>query len=990
MTILNLFEDNVKKYPNNTAVIYENRRYTYSEIDVITTRLACRIMEYGEGEGLTASILIPRCEYMPIVPLALMKAGMTYVPLDYTYPAERLSFIIDDSDSDLLIGTKEEMAMVGNDVKRLILPSLEDCKDILAWKEDNNLELTEVEEEDVFSILYTSGTTGNPKGTIIPHRSPMILSDFMRRKFRMTPEDIYGTYSSYGFDACNMDIFLPLTCGAALCIIPQEAKMEMAKLYEYVNRNKVSMMFLPTAIGTQYFSQYDSGSLRCILTGGEKLMPWGKTYDDCEIYNIYGPTECFVFNCCYLVRGDEEEIPVGKANNGNRIYILTENGEEVAKGETGEVCIAGRQVSLGYLNNTELTKQVFTKNPFADDDYGTLYHTGDLGYCREDGNIMIVGRKDSQVKINGNRLELKEVEMVIRHYPGIRDVAVDAKKLSNGRKVLVAYVVSDVEIDSKDLCRYISERKPSYMVPSAVMQLEQIPLNQNGKIDHRSLPMPNIELTDNYVAPRNKMEEKLCNIFSQVMGIQGIGIDHDIIELGGDSLSIMNILDICCEFPGLNAALVIEKGTARKIVETLNEVSHNIAIEEERTDYPLYGFQKDLYEFYVNAPGNKLLQVEQGVRMSLEVDEERLRQAVITTINNYPALKVRFRRNANGEPRVIRNDTEEVVVDICYAKESDIPSITDEMVRYFNLAEEPCYRIKIVVTEQYKYLIINIHHFVTDGVSMGILFENINNAYMGKPLTKEVWTAFDMALHAEKMVGTKSYEAARKWYEETFENLTCDILPEGDLEQNGDPVSRMVFVYPLGITKAELEKKSKELNTTATILADTAFAYNIGRYINRQEAVFVTVSEGRYQIENQKTIGCFALCEPVYCKWNKETELAQMLEEMKSMRYSCMVHSSYPASNLRKFSSLSNKIIFVNQIYLQELKEFCGHEASELRLNVEELYYGIGMLLCLDETTNMLYVSMMYRESRYSEAFIRQYAMSFEEILKSMMNNRMP
>lgn len=990
MTILNLFKDNAKRYPDNTAVIYGNRHYTYREIDEITSRLACRIMEIGGAHGRTASVLIPRCEYMPIVPLALMKAGMTYVPLDYTYPAERLSFIISDSSSDLLIGTEEETALVGNDVKRLLLPNPEDCKDILAWSDGNGMEMMEVEENDVFSILYTSGTTGNPKGAIIPHRSPMVLADFMRRKFRMTPEDIYGTYSSYGFDACNMDIFLPLTCGAALCIIPQEAKMEMAKLYEHINTNGVSMVFLPTAIGTQYVTQHKSGSLRCILTGGEKLMPWGKAYDDCEIYNIYGPTECFMFNSCYLVRGDEEEIPVGKANDGNRIYIVTGNGEEAKEGETGEVCIAGCQVGLGYLNNEELTERVFTKNPFADGDYGMLYHTGDLGYCREDGNIMIVGRKDSQVKINGNRLELKEVETVIRHYHDIKDVAADAKKLSNGRKVLVAYVVSDVVIDTKELCRYISERKPSYMVPSAVMQLEQIPLNQNGKVDHRSLPMPTLELTDNYVAPRNEMEEKLCNIFSQVLGVQGIGIDHDMVEIGGDSLSIMKILEACSELPGLNAALLIEKGTARRIAEALQEVSANTIIAEKQADYPLYGLQSVMYDYYVSTPGNMLLQVEQGVRMSREVDTERLRKAVITTVNNHPVLKARFRRNANGEPRMVRNDEEEVLVDVCQAKECDIEGIIDGMVKYFNLADEPCYRIKIVETEEYKYLIFNMHHFVTDGASMAILLENIDKAYKGEPLTKEIWTAFEMALHQDKITDTAEYEAAKEWYTETFDKLTCDILPKGDLAEDGDPVSHKSYIHHLNITKAELEKKCKELNTTTTILANTAYAYNIGRFTNQEEAVFVTISEGRNMMENQKSIGCFAKCEPIYCKWNKETKLSQLLEETKMLSYQRMTHSSFPFAELNICNSLMNKIIFVNQIYMEELKEFCGHEASELRINAEEIYFGIGTQLFLDESNDKLYLALMYRESRYSEDFIRQYCESLEEILTSMMNNRMP
>lgn len=981
-TVLDLFLDCVKKYPDNTAIIYDGRRYTYRDVDEITTRLACRILNEGGTKGMVASVLIPRCEYMPIVPLALLKAGMTYVPLDCTYPEERLDYIIGNSGSQFIIATAAEASLVQSSVKTILLPEPQCCAEIKGWDDAAKSSLRKATADDLLTILYTSGTTGAPKGTLIPHMSAIVLSDFMRRKFRLSESDIYGSYCSYGFDVCNMDLFLAMTCGAALCIVPEEIKLNLDALHDYLNSNEVSVVYFPTAIGSRYVSMCDSGTLRCVLIAGEKLLPWGRVYDDCEVYNCYGPTEAFDFNSCYLVKGDETDIPIGKPNDNTHFYILSENGDRVGIAEEGEICIAGPQVTRGYLNLPERTAKVFTPNPYAGGDYGVLYHTGDLGYYREDGNMMVIGRRDTQVKIRGNRLELKEVESAVRLYPGVEDAVVDAKTLPDGRKVLVAYVVSKEDIPAKDLCRFVGEHKPSYMIPSAVMQLDTLPLNQNGKVNRKQLPMPEMLSDSGYAAPRNQMEERLCDAYSVVLGIGQVGIDDDFIELGGDSLTVMSVVELCHDIPGLNANVLISNGTVRKVSAVLNGISPHLTIDTTpRTDYPVLDVYEGTFEYCTSIPENTILHEELGVKIDKAIDVERLRHAIIKAVDNHPGLKARFRRNADGELRMYRNDNDEVQVSVRTASEAEFEEIKNGFIRFFDMRVEPLYRFEIILTEENTYFLMDIHHLVTDGRSMDILLDDISDAYMGKPLQPEEWTIFDAVAYQKQLIGSPLYEEGRAWFENTFGSLTCDILPAPDVENPSDVLALEEYRINLPMTRDELEKCCARLNTTFSILTQCAFACTLGKHTGQDEVLFVSTVDGRGQSEIQRTSGYFAMCEPVYCKCN--VPLRQMLHEATKMRLLCMAHHAFPFMHLSNGVRLLSKNLFQDQTSIGKHQMFCGFKSSLFNFHKNTSSFNLSVDLYLLDDMQTISAHIIYNKNQYTPALITCLADDFVQGLES-------
>lgn len=982
-TVLDLFLNCAKTYPDNTAIIYEDRRYTYHEVDDITTRLACRIVAEGGHKGLVASVLVPRCEYIPIVPLAVLKAGMTYVPLDHTYPAERLEFIIENSDSNLLIATQAEMSLIDCKCNTILLPDANDCMEIMNWDNAGASTLQKTMADDLLTILYTSGTTGNPKGVLIPHMSAIVHSNFMRRKFRITEHDVYGAYCSFGFDVCNMDLFLPLTCGASLCVVPQEIKLDLEKLFHYFCANNVSLTFLPTAIGSRYVSSFPSGTLRCIMIGGEKLLPWGQVYDDCEVYNVYGPTEAFDFNVTYLVRGCEAEIPVGKPNDNTRFYILSESGDRVDIGEEGEICLAGPQVSRGYLKLPELTAKVFTPNPFADGDYGVLYHTGDLGYYRPDGNIIVVGRRDTQVKIRGNRLELKEVEAAVRRFPNIIDATVDAKTLHDGRKVLVAYVVSDKMIPAKDLCRFVGGHKPSYMIPSAVVQMNALPLNQNGKVNRRLLPMPELISDKAYVAPRNEVEEILCDAFSVVLGIGQVGIDDDFMEMGVDSLNIMSIIELCKGIKGLNAGILVSKGTVRKISESLNDDVTDTLDTTPQKDYPVSEGVEGIFQFCTTVPDNTFLHEDLGLRIDRNIDVERLRKAIVCAVNNHPGLKTRFRRNAEGKIRMYRNDSEPVHVTMRNTRECELEDIKNTFVRFYDMRHEPMYRIEIITTEASTYLLMDIHHLVIDGVSFDVLLEDISRSYLNKPLEPEIWTAFDVELYKQKLVGGKLYEEGRQWFERTFGSLTCYCLPEPDVANPSDTMEPAYHSAVLPLSKKKLEGLCVGLNTTLNILAQTAFAHTLAKYTGQKEVFFVCTSDGRDNIKTQRTTGMFSRLEPVFYSFSECQSLSQMLIDANRMRLQCIAHRAFPLSHLSVSRALMNKCIFTNQSGLDRHRAFCGFESEMFNFRNTGTQFGISTELFLMNDLQTLYFRITYKKTLYTPAFIARFANDLVQTLVS-------
>ncbi|MDO4185620.1 MAG: amino acid adenylation domain-containing protein [Bacteroidales bacterium] len=536
-TVVSLFREQVKRSPDKMAVVFHDHRYTYREVDEITDRLAGYILSKGLKTEDVVSILIPRSEWMPLAALGVLKAGCAYQPLDPSYPTERLNFMVKDANAKLLIADETLCILVDEYEGDVLL-----TRDILTCAPQVPVTV-EPKPEDLFNLLYTSGSTGVPKGCQLEHRNVVAFCHMNWKAQHLTAESRIGAYASFGFDASVMELFSALTLGAELHIIPEEIRLDLAALNDYIAQNGLTHIFMTTQVAYQFATNFENQSLKLLLAGGEKLSALNppSTY---TMANGYGPSETICFVTFYEVKEREENIPIGKAQQNFKCYVVDKMGHRLPVGASGELWVAGPQVTRGYLNRPEKTAESFIDNPFnTEEKYARVYRTGDIVRYLPDGNLQYVGRRDGQVKIRGFRIELKEVEAVIRQFPGIKDATVQAFEYESGGKYIAAYIVSDEEVNIKELNAFIGKQKPPYMIPAATMQIDAIPLTQNQKVNRKALPTPIISAADHaYVAPEGELEELFCKIFGDILLMDKIGANDSFFELGGTSLMVTRVM----------------------------------------------------------------------------------------------------------------------------------------------------------------------------------------------------------------------------------------------------------------------------------------------------------------------------------------------------------------------------------------------------------------------------------------------------------------
>ena len=552
-TIPSLFRKAAAMYPDNDCVVYDGRHYSYKEVDELSDNIAWMIHERGIGQEQVVSVLIPRCEYMAIASLAIVKAGAAYQPLDPTYPEERLNFMMQDADARLLICDRSLRPKVNEYqgdilyIDEITTTASSPSATVPRSFASGRLPLSPL-PSSLFILLYTSGSTGTPKGCQIEHRNIVAFCHWYQRYYNLHPAHKVAAYASYGFDANMMDMYPAITCGASTHIIPEEIRLDIIALNEYFEREGITHSFMTTQVGRMFATSVDNHSLFHLSIGGEKLVPCevDKPY---KFYNVYGPTECTIFSTAYPMTSIKDNVPIGSPVDNMKAYVIDKQKHLLPIGAPGELCLSGPQISRGYINRPEQTAKAYEPNPFSNEDgYERIYHTGDIVRWLPDGNIEFVGRKDAQVKIRGFRIELTEVEAVVREYPQIKDATVQAFDAPGGGKFICAYIVSDEKVDVQSLNAFIQERKPPYMVPAVTMQIDKIPLNQNQKVNKKALPTPELkqeETTSSFVAPKTDLQKTICDIYSEVLGLERVGITDNFFLIGGTSILAIKVAMKC-------------------------------------------------------------------------------------------------------------------------------------------------------------------------------------------------------------------------------------------------------------------------------------------------------------------------------------------------------------------------------------------------------------------------------------------------------------
>ena len=740
VTLTSLFETQVKQTPNAVALVAGKKEFTYKEVDEVSNELARYINKHHQvTKGSLIGIQLDRDEWNIIAMLGIMKLGCAYVPIAPDMPSQRKEHIVSDTQLELLITTTSYMFDLDFYTGALMAIDIgfdaSDCDEVAI----------DVAPTDLAYVIYTSGSTGLPKGVMIEHGQIVntILSQI--DYFNLNENNRGLQFAPFSFDASVWETFMILLSGGSLYIVGEEQRKDVDTLTTYIKENKINIATLPPSylalVNIDDLQQIDT-----LITAGEapdyeiikSYLNYG-TY-----YNAYGPTETSI--CGTIFKMPETNtlayrtIPIGKPISNAKIHILDAHNKLVPVGVVGEICIGGTGVARGYLNREELTKSKFIESPFNTKD--RLYKTGDLGKWTKEGNVIYIGRNDEQVKIRGHRIELSAIEQQLLSNEQIEEAVVVVQKDDQDNKELIAYVVATDRINTGELRSYLSKILPEYMLPHMYVQLDEMPLTINGKVDKKALSevhnSTTVEEDHTYVAATTFEEKLLVSVWEEVLNRENIGIKDNFFSIGGDSIKSIQIVSKLKQHGFvLKAGDIISNPKLEDLVSLLQKNDKIVDQSEVEGEVILTPIQ----EFFFNKVESKIFNAphyyNHTVLLQTEdrIDAEVLETCIDQLVEHHDVLRMVFPLENNARKQYNKNSLEEnYTIHFHDLREDDdylmsVRNIGIELQSSFDLETGPLVRIGHFRLKDGDRIAFIIHHLVVDGVSWRILLQDFADLY---------------------------------------------------------------------------------------------------------------------------------------------------------------------------------------------------------------------------------------------------------------------
>ncbi|MBD2518350.1 amino acid adenylation domain-containing protein, partial [Nostoc sp. FACHB-973] len=746
LCIHQLFESQCLITPDAVAVVFENQQLTYHQLNSRANQLAHYLRSLGVGADVLVGICVERSLEMVVGLLGILKAGGAYVPLDPEYPNERLTFMLEDAQVSVLLTQHRLVESLPQHQARVVHL---DSDWLLIGEYSQENAIAEVQASNLAYVIYTSGSTGQPKGVTLSHSNLCNHMLWMQATFPLTEKDKVLQKTPFGFDASVWEFYAPLLAGGQLLMAQPGGHNDSAYLLRLIAQQQVTTVQLVPSLLQMLLEQggiETCHSLKQVFCGGEALPVTLKedllSKLNVNLHNLYGPTEACIdatfWNCKQQMYG--QFVPIGRPIDNTQVYILDQYLQPVPVGVAGELHIGGAGLARGYLNRSELTQEKFIPNPF-DNSKSKLYKTGDLARYLPDGNIEYLGRIDNQVKIRGFRIELGEIEAALSQHPDVQASCVIARVDIPGNKRLVGYIVPNAQITPKvsELRSFLKEKLPDYMVPSFIVILESLPLTPNGKIDRRALPAPELRTVreTSYLAPRNPIEEKLVEIWAQVLRVESIGIHDNFFELGGDSILSIQIITRA-KLAGIE--LTVKQLFANQTIAQLATVAGTtkaLFIEQGLVSgtLPLTPIQHWFFE--QNLPQKHHFNQSFLLTVPSTLKVEILEQVWQELLKHHDALRLRFSQTDSIWQQIHAAPTDSNIIsrfDLSTIPENQletvIESTANELQASLNLSENlvQVALFWLGINKRARLLIV-IHHLVVDGVSWRILLEDLQTAY---------------------------------------------------------------------------------------------------------------------------------------------------------------------------------------------------------------------------------------------------------------------
>jgi len=1044
-----IFAEQAQKHPDVLAVHYLGHQYTYSELDSRANQLAHHLQKLGVGPEVMVGIFMERSLDLIVAILGVLKAGGAYVPLDTNYPPKRLEHIANDTQLPMLL-TQQRLrdqipgkSATGN--KRKIIYLDTDWEEIA--QNSAREPTSKVTSQNLAYVLYTSGSTGVPKGVCCQHAGVVnLLTDFEEREPLAVGERC-SWWTSLNFDVSVYEIFSPLLVGGALYIVPDDVRVDSEKFISWLHNQGIHSAYIPPFMLGEFQAwlenQAETPVLHRLLVGVEPinellLAAINRKIPELHIINGYGPTEATI--CCTLFSVQPENAqnrntPIGKPTKNTQIYLLDSHLQPVPVGVPGELYIGGEGLARGYLNQPDLTAERFIPNPLTPHISPRLYKTGDQARYLPDGNIEFIGRTDFQVKLHGFRIELGEIEAVLSQHPEVMKSVVivwegiDPGETSNQEqqqvlKRLVAYVVPAKKsaLTPAELRQFVANRLPDYMVPSAFVLLNALPLTPHGKVDRRALPAPDIsraDLENAYAPPRNPDEERLVSIWKELFNLDQIGIHDNFFELGGHSLLATQLISrlrqvfevelILREF--FNAPTIA--GLAKMIERARHTPQHiqlpTITPQTQTGPAPLSYSQQRLWFLHQLDPNDASYNIPLAVRLTGKLDYEALSASLNAIVRRHAVLRTTFPAE-NGKP--VQHIVAELTVPISRVDLTEISEGEREITANsqviaaarepFNLSTGPLLRVKLfkLAANEHIFLLIT-HHIISDGWSMGIFIQEMAALYQAfsagepTPLPELELQYVDFARWQRQWLKDEALAAQLDYWKEQLAGQPPILELPYDHPRPAVQTAKgghRIFTIPQSVSqRLKALGQQEEATLFMTLLA--AFQALLARYSRQEDISVGTPIANRNRAEIENLIGLFVNTLVLRTDLSGNPSFREALRRVREVALGAYSHQDLPfemlVDALQPDRNLSHTPLFQVMFILQNASEEII-TLPDLTLSTMDIETGLSpfdLTMALNETAEGLSGAIEYNSDLFEAATIERLIRHFLTLLSGIVEN---
>ena len=999
-TIVDLFEEQVEKTPDNIAVVFGNQSLTYKELNEKANQLANHLLNVKIEKGNIIGILLNRSLEMVIGLLAILKTGSSYLPIDPEYPIERISYMLENSNVNTILLDSYTSSI---DLKIENKINIELNSDIYNSSKTKNLKI-KFPSDSIMYLIYTSGSTGKPKGVMITHKNVNNFLLGLKQEINFDSTKTMLSLTTICFDIFVLEIWGSLTSGMKIILASNTEQTSPSAIKDLCNKFNVDMIqTTPSRYSTLISDNTDIeflNNISDIMVGGEpfpkSLLENLQKHTKANIFNMYGPTETTVWSTIKNLT-NSSNITIGSPIANTKCYILDKNKKLLPPYVSGELYIGGDGVSKGYWKRDELTNEKFLHSPFNASEL--IYQTGDLAYYTDEGEIVHLGRSDFQVKIRGYRIELGEIEHEIINFPEIVNCVVNTVE---DKTKLCAYYISNTEININSLREYLHESLPNYMIPNYFLKVDKFPYTPNGKIDKKSLPdIKLLNIEEEIVKPTTETEAKLVKIWRKLFDIKEIGTNYNFFNIGGDSLLAIKLSSIIlAKFNvNINVSNIFEYPTIHELANLIDS-KHNVQYDcikhcENKEFYNVSSAQRRIYyASKVDSENSVLYNIPGVIKFNKKPNIKTLNNCFTKLIQRHSSLRTYF--------EIINNDVKQKILDkvpfeleTSTCKDKNIDEIVDEFVKPFDLSKAPLFRAKLITTKNSTLLLYDMHHIISDGLSLSILDSELCKLYNNETLDPIEFDYVDYSEWEHNNLKNNLFNTCKEFWINQFNdeipilNMPTDYQRPIVQSFTGNKIS---YIISEELTE-KINKLSKKLDVSNYMFLLACYFVLLSKYTSQEDIIIGSPVLGRNKNELLNVIGMFVNSLPLRNHVHNSDNFKDFLNTVKQNTINAIENSIYPFDELVKDLNIKantgrnplfdTMFIYQNNKYSKMNFDNIQSEVYIPNLKISKFDLSVEVL----PIDSHLKFNFEYSTKLFKEETINQFSKHYINIINSVIEN---